>query len=51
MKPRLGAFTAATEEVGESILKLMDFAKERVLRVKWRMTKMKLIVNSRRGDE
>ncbi|CAL9075364.1 unnamed protein product, partial [Musa acuminata var. zebrina] len=47
-------FTAAQEEVGESILKLMDFAKERVLRVKWRMTKMKLIcvwINSRFAKE
>ncbi|CAL9075370.1 unnamed protein product, partial [Musa acuminata var. zebrina] len=54
VKPRLGAFTAAPEEVGESILKLMDFAKERVLRVKWRMTKMKLIcvwINSRFAKE
>ncbi|CAD5174479.1 unnamed protein product [Musa acuminata subsp. malaccensis] len=50
MRVKLGldTFTTASKEVGGSILKLLEFAKERVLRAEWRTTKVQLIDNSSR---
>ncbi|RWW69752.1 hypothetical protein BHE74_00022615 [Ensete ventricosum] len=50
VKPGLGAFAAAPEEAGESILKLLEFAKGRVPRAEWMTTKVQLIENGGLGS-
>ncbi|CAL9086243.1 unnamed protein product [Musa textilis] len=45
VKPRLGTFTVTPKEAGGLILKLLEFAKGRVVRAEWRMTKVQLINN------
>ncbi|KAG6495413.1 probable apyrase 6 [Zingiber officinale] len=45
VRPGLGAFGAAPEDAGGSIVKLLEFAKRRVPRAEWRKTKVMLIEN------